>query len=450
MNQHTITRLPYLIISGVFLYLVNMAPEIRSLSLINLSSLILFEFILYKIQGKFFTPYNVFMAIMYLFHSGQLWVALYKPDPSAFLTSMEYSGGVGDSLMVYKLITGVLIVFMAVGVLAIKKVNKENNRDRYVSYRIDGTVHFLVLIAYTVAMYYELIRARNVSALGYGAGYHYTNSVALILADFVNILLYLMLYLCKDNKKFFKRYLALLLVRALFVMIFVGNRGDSVVNIIIAVFILVNYSYLSQNKKEIRKYVLIAGLMLLLLLPMISMVRSGDALNLASLNPIESILIEFGDTAGNVFYSVGFVNQYSHFYGMQMLVTSLTIIPFSTALFGGLIASYGNIGMILNDYRGYGGLGGSLISQLYMNFGDTFYLYLVAALFSLLVVWISNSLMTKKLSFYKMLIFISLFAGVLTTVRSEWITTMSFLKIALYVIILIYILNGSKIIYERK
>lgn len=451
MNQQIVPRLPYLLVSGVFLYLINVVPELRSLSVINLSSLIIFEYILYKIQGKFLTPYNLFMAVLYLFHSGQLWVALYKPDVSTFITSMEYTGSVENSLMVYKLITKILIIFMSVGVLTIKKVIVDFNKKSDTNYKVDDSVHYLVLVAYAVSMYYEFLRAQNVSALGYGAGYHYTNTTALILSDFVNVLLYLMLYLCKDDQKLFKRYLILLFIRALFVMIFVGNRGDSVINILIAVFLLINYSYLSVYKKKIRNYVVISGLFLLFILPIISMARSGDSFNLAEINPVESFLMEFGDTAGNVFYSVDFVNQYSHFYGMQMLMTSLTIVPFSTVFFGDVIASYGNIGMILNEYRGYGGLGGSLISQLYMNFGDTFYLLLVSALFSLLVSWISNSLMTKKLSFYKMLIFLSLFAGVLTNVRSEWITTMSFLKIALYVILMIYIFNSLGInIINRK
>lgn len=85
-----------------------------------------------------------------------------------------------------------------------------------------------------------------------------------------------------------------------------------------------------------------------------------------------------------------------------------------------------------------------------MNFGDTVFLYISSGLFSFLVVWISNVLMTKRLSMFKIIIFLSLFAGLLTTVRFEWISTMSFLKIASYLVVFLYFFGAKRILREGQ
>lgn len=423
-------------------------PNLRCVSICNISSFILLGFFIYKIQGKLLSPFILLMLCLYLFHSGHLWLSIFYSDLDNFVYELKYPGDMGNAVTVYRDITTLLIIFMSVGILTLKKCTVLKLRD----YKISVNIHNFVLLLFILAMCTEIVRAATVSVKGYAAGFRYTSSFALVLADFVNILLYMMLYLCRNNKRLFKRYLFMLVFRALFIMVFVGNRGASVVNILVALYILVNYSYLSYNKSFIKKALVYSVVAMLLILPLISITRAGDSgTGFQGNNPFEYFFMEFGETAWNVFLAKDYIDAFYPLYGMQIAVSTLTIIPMSTSLFGDLFLTYSNIGQMLNEYLGgFTNLGGSMLSQLYMNFGGSNYIYISSIGMALIFSWVSNTLMTKELSIYKMIIFLSLFAGLMMNIRDEWYSTMSYLKIGIYVAALIFFLNkvGLKITYK--
>ena len=440
-------RLPYLIIPFVLIWMMYYLPSFRCVSISNILSLLLLGYVLFKIQGRLITPFNLLMACLYLFHSGHLWISLFRSDITAFVYELRYIGDINTAISVYRDITSILIIFMSVGVLALKECKPAKQHN----FVVNSNVHVIILLLFIISMGTEVVRASHVAAVGYAAGFQYSSSFALILADFVNILLYIMLYICRKNKKYFRRYMLMLLFRAFFVMILVGNRGASVVNLLVALFLLFNYSYLSDNKAFKKRILAYSVMVMLVLLPFISITRGGESSSgFQGNNPFEYFFMEFGETAWNVFLAKDYIDTYSPLYGIQMALSTLTIIPMSTLFFGDMLLTYGSIGQMLNDFMGYGNLGGSLISQLYMNFGNTNLLYISVVLMAWLFVWVSNVLMTKELNLNRLIIFLSLFAGCMTSIRAEWYSTMSFFKISIYLVVILYFFRQSKVLQIRE
>lgn len=444
-----ISKIAYLVILLSMFFTLQYVSNINEVAIINLLSLLLGSYAIIKAQKNPISPFLIIVISMYIFHSGQLWISLFKDDPIQFILSCEYSTSAYDIIRLYAKLTQLLIVFMFVGLVYTKPACK-NAGD--VVLNVSGLFRFLVICLYLVLMYYEVLRAGSVAAKGYGGGYHYSNNFASMLADWVNIMFITIIYAYKDNPKMFWRYTGLMLFKALFVMFFVGNRGDSVVNMLIFGFIVVRYSYLRKTPKKMYRLLSVMGIFLLIVLPLISILRSGGNAqeSFANQGPIESFLMEFGDTARNFFLTDAFVTHMGHVYGMQMFTTSLTIIPCSTILFGDLINSYGIIGIILNEYFDVEGLGGSNLTQLYFNFGDGPLLYLSSFLMAYFCIFVSNMLMRKNHNIYTTLILLSLFAGLLINVRAEWYSVMSQLKIGLYMCLIIYISNQTGISFVNS
>ncbi|WP_446785266.1 O-antigen polysaccharide polymerase Wzy [Macellibacteroides fermentans] len=428
----------------IMLFLLFYVHDIRLIALINILSLAFGCYSIIKIQQSVISPFLIILVSMYIFHSGHLWVSLFKEDAEQFLLTCGYATGLQILLELYTQITSLLIVFTIIGICFIKG-NKKSLDLSIVT--VSPLFRSIVIILYFILMYYEILRSNNVAKLGYGVGYHYENDFALMLSDWVNILLIVVIFSYKDNPRMFWRYASLMIFRALYIMFMVGNRGESVINILILVFIITKYSYLSHNSKKLRSYILSIFCFLLFALPLVSLIRSGETIGTAfnNIGPIESFLMEFGDTARNYFMTNDYVSKMGPCYGMQMFSTSLTIFPGSTFLFGDVISRYGFVGAILNEYNNIKGLGGSNLSQLYFNFGNGYLLYVSTIILSFLTTWISNKLMTENNNIYKTIILLTVFIGLITNVRAEWYSVMSQLKIGLYLCFMLFVSNKSKL-----
>lgn len=426
-----------LLVFAVLITIMYMMPNIRIISFVNIVSFLVLSYMIYKKQKELFTPLLLVIWSLYIFHSGHLWVSLLKADSVSYLLNFGYSSSESELIHLYRLLTNILILFGCVGLCTAKETVKIRNHP---DFSLPSWFHTCVIILYIVMMYFEVQRAGNVSVSGYGDGYHYSNTFALMLADWVNILLITMMYVYGNNPKLFWTYTNMLLLRALFIMFFVGNRGSSVIQIITAVFIISRFSYISEKKAKLKQIIYSMFFFLVIALPLISVMRSGISYSevFSDQGPIESFLVEFGDTARNTFLVDGFINLFGPVYGLQILSTSLTIFPMSTILFGDMINQYGMVGSFLNEFYNMKGLGGSMFAQLYFNFGNSIWLYAASVLMAMFTAWVSNTLMTKDNSIYKTLIFLGLFIGLITNVRGEWYSTMSCLKISLYLCVFLW------------
>ena len=180
-----IKRVPYLIISLVLILMMYDMPSLRCVSISNVISLLLLGIVLIKVQGKIFTPFNLLMGCLYLFHSGHLWVSLFYTDLSEFVYEIKYPGDIDNATVVYRDITTYLIVFMSVGILTLKKCPELKLKE----YKVTNVAHILVVVTYIVAMATEFMRAGKVASVGYALGFQYTSSFSRILSDFIKFII---------------------------------------------------------------------------------------------------------------------------------------------------------------------------------------------------------------------------------------------------------------------
>ena len=432
------------------------SPSVYWVGFCNLFSLLFLGNAVRIIQGKWLTPFLLISVCLYVFHSGHLWLALLHDNPNDFLVSFGLEYQTVNSIYIlrtYSEITVLLTIFMETGVLFLKGCGNRsliNSGDQICATKVFKEIFILL---YAVAMFFELKRAVSVAATSYGEGYHYGGAGEMLIANMVDALLLFFLFINRARKKEFKFYLMLQLFRTLFIMFFVGNRGASVIYLLVTLFVVSNYSYLSLDKKRMRNIIICLLAFLLVALPFISATRGGTREKIAvsefvnDNNPLESFLQEFGGTAGNVFLTKDFVNAIGPSYGVQIIGTSLTIVPASTYIFGDIITQNVSIANMLNKYSNQQGLGGSLLSQMYFNFYGTIFLYISIILISLLCVWCSNSLMLGCNSIYSTFIFLCLFSGLMTFVRGEWYDVVSQIKISIYISALIY-MTKNHLIYK--
>lgn len=435
------------------------SPSVYWVGLSNIFSLFFLGNAIRIIQGKLLTPFLLISVCLYVFHSGHLWLAFFNINANDFLTSFGLEYQTTNSAYIvhtYSEITILLTLFMETGVLFLKKCKSQDMV--YTGEQICATKTFKngFILLYVAAMFFELKRAISVAATSYGEGYHYDGSSEMFIANAVDALLLFFLYINRGRKKEFRFYLMLQLFRTLFIMFFVGNRGSSVIYLLVTLFVVSTYSYLSLDKKKMRNIIISMFAFFLVALPFISATRGGSRDKIAVTefvndnNPLESFLIEFGGTAGNVFLTKDFVNIIGPSYGFQIIGTTLTIVPASTYIFGDIITKNVSIAGMLNEYNNQQGLGGSLISQLYFNFYGTFFLYVSIILVALLCVMCSNNLMRGCNTIYSTFIFLCLFSGLMTFVRGEWYDVVSQIKISIYIALLIYITRNNLIIKYKK
>lgn len=435
------------------------SPSVYWVAFCNIFSLFFLGNAIRIIQGKWLTPFLLISVCLYVFHSGHLWLALLNKNPNSFLTSfgLDYQTiNFAYIVHTYSEITILLTIFMATGVLFLKRCQNQNMV--YFGEQIYATKIFKngFMLLYVAAMFFELKRAISVAATSYGEGYHYEGSSEMFIANAVDALLLFFLYINRGRKKEFRFYLMLQLFRTLFIMFLVGNRGSSVIYLLVTLFVVSTYSYLSLDKKKMRNIIISMFAFFLVALPFISATRGGTRDKIAvsefvnDNNPLESFLTEFGGTAGNVFLTKDFVNAVGPSYGFQIMGTTLTILPVSTYFFGDMIAQNVSIAGMLNEYNNQQGLGGSLIAQLYFNFYGTIFLYVSIILVALLCVMCSNNLMRGCNTIYSAFIFLCLFSGLMTFVRGEWYDVVSQMKISIYIALLIYITKNHLIVKYKN
>lgn len=452
------TRIRYFLFALICIATLHFNLPVRVIGIINMMSLIVLGNAIKNKQGKLLSPFLLIAICLYVFNCGHLWLSVFSLSPSRLLMDFgKYykTFDINIIIEVYKEITYLLIVFMLTGLVAVKPISMFSNKHFDISIEMSQAFRFVFLILYAISMYLEFKRSSSVAALSYAEGYHYSTVTAIYLVSLVNILLFFFLFLYQDNPKKFKFYLLLQIIRSLFIIMFVGNRGTSVINLLLTFFILATYSYLSYDSKKIRNILVALLVFFVIAMPFVSSTRgTSDAVGMQEFlnnnNPIENFLEEFGGTVQNVFLAKEYCSGHMPSYGFQIFATTLSIFPGSTILFGDIITSQVSIGSLFNELYNIQGLGGSMLAQLYFNFDYSVWLFISVILSALLISWVSNKLMNEKLGLYSSLVFLCLFSGLLTWVRGEWYEVIGDLKMGLYVMFVIYLFRGSILIQKER
>lgn len=438
-------RISLIAFAIILIYILSTSNlNVYLIGLVNILSLLVLGLGIAKITGRLFSPFLIIASCLYLFHSGNLWLSLFYFPPSSILTSFVDRYQTSDYLYilrVYNEISILLILFMVSGVLFSKSTCPCLNSIS-ISYRPTQSFRFIFGILYVIGIFIEIKRAIAVHTFSYAEGFLYRSAIESHIATVVSVLLLLFLFIYKRDKKQFRFYIFLQLFRIFFIMIFVGNRGMSVIYLLITLFIVVTYSYLSSDNTVIKRLVLITIAGMFIFLPLIGAIRgSSEEVALDSLREtgyLVKFFSEFGGSVENVFLSKDFTESVGATFGFQLLCNTLSFIPGSTAIFGNIITNNTSIGAILNDFYGREALGGSLLGQLYFNFNNTFLLYISIVFVGALVAFCSNKLLEKRDSIYYYVFFLCLFSGLMTWVRGEWYDVVIQVKMCCYILILIF------------
>jgi len=320
---------------------------------------------------------SVFVALSSLFSFGQVWMELFG------LPSVGFGGyaDVGDMFPSAILDRALGLALTATCMVAIGSIaaafllpvqragpvgpSSFRSHPSRVPWLVAGLGLFGLVLAGDAA------RAANVAALGYGEGYKFESSI-LYTANYLFPLAVIAIMITWRNARgFVGLVLAAALVRNLYVILAVQNRGQAVAESV--VFLLVWSTYFGFPKRwKLPSLILAVGA--LALLPYVSIMRSGmEDRNfigfLLENDPVSVFLTEFGGTLASVAYAVQYVDAGGQTMGASYLVYLVgTAIP---GLGSVLTAAAGQplTAEALNSYFGRTGLGGSFVADLILNLG---------------------------------------------------------------------------------
>lgn len=431
----------YTLIALLFFIVLFLKLSLTILAIVNVFLLLLSLISLKKTQNSIFTPFTIILACLYLFHCGHLWLTLIETDVEKWDFLFNYTATDELQESVYAYITQLLICFYLVGLYKLKpSLQVRTDCLKFSSTSLIFNIVFGII--YIICLYYDSLRAIKVAAVGYGLGYTYESGFAFTLSAFLNGLFIFMFLVNRNNRNILLMLILMVLLRVYIVMFLVGNRGSSIVFVILVVYILSKYTTFKTFFSNSAVIVVLVTL-LTIFLPLISLTRN-DTIQVNSIsdfiikyNPISYFLGEFGFTVKTVI--LAFQHDIPEFRnGAQFFYSSLAIFPASDAIFGSTYRNYVSISGELNHLESIRGLGGSLIANVYVNFGNSTWGYIAFSMLAYLTCWFSNKLNDARQSIYKFLLLFSMFAGMLTAVRGEWYDFVTQVKTMLYLILFLW------------
>lgn len=450
MYNHS-NRLIYLAVSAILFVVLFFELPIQVIGVINLLFLFFSFFTLSKVQKSTFTPFNVILVCLFLFHSGHLWLSLVTSDVSRWDFLFNYTATEAQKIKTYSYVTQMIIVFYWVGILKLKPNNNKQVSENLET-RTSSLLLLTTIVCYLLCLYYDIGRAVRVQALGYGGGYQYETGFSYTVSVFLNELLILLFIVNRHNKKMLSFLISLVSIRLVLVLVLIGNRGAAIIFAIMIIYILAKYTSYSRffsNKFSLFLIVLAGSIAL----PLISLTRNdyiktnGVVDFIITYNPFTYFLAEFGGTIKTLFIAMEY-NYKKFLNGAQFFYSSLAIFPGSDLLFGDGHRDYIGFALSLNRLDSIRGLGGSLIANIYVNCGYSVFSYIAMGVMGWITSYFSNGFAQRKSSLYATLIYFGMFFGMLTAVRGEWYDFLINIKLMAYLIILMWVASklGFKLV----
>ena len=435
----------YTIIVAIITNFFSCSLLLLSLIAILGTSLFLF-FCLVKHQKKVITAFNVFYLCICLFSFGQLILLLIgiKETPLADY-SLVYRQFEQDTL-----IKGVIFSINCVDIIASAGMLFIRKQTQYVleerkefEIKITSIGFFVICIILILALVGDINRAINVSVLGYRKGFtiYASNSIiasVLYYASIFRRIIIIVLLYCYRNKPQKRRIYIYIALYIILQLLFIKNRGGAVIDL--ASYVMFQFSISPHNQlqnkrnKRIIFFLVVVGI---IVLPYISSTRIsniglGITNYLKAFNSMEIVLMEFGGSLETLLYTIE--HTISHAWGYQLLVSASNLLPGSEILFGNLSDEYQFLSKL-----GLGnlGLGTTLLSEAYYNFGNTILSYIFIFIIAIIVVNVTNKLSSNNSYSPKIVIFQGiLYSVLLTLIRSSMVDLFSTIKIWVYFLLI--------------
>jgi oligosaccharide repeat unit polymerase len=427
--------------------------QLKALSFYSLFSTIAIMLFLIYIVKKTFTITTMFMLFLALFHFGQAWLYAFggKVDTNiAYDNFSLYSQEEIHNILLFGLITYNLIAFFMICYLRKNSVlptddNKKSkfDYDRKIVFTF-GILFLLVLIV--PVMIYDYLLISISTAYGHFGLYEYSDQLSVwAAANSYFPFAILMVMLGSDpSKKNWKLIYYYAIVRCILLMLLTGKRGSFVIPLIL--YIYCKHNFIDKYK---RRHLVIGAAGLFLMLTLISFVAygRGDYSNMnftdfiLEKNIIVQILSEFGSTFTTTILAYRYALSKGLLNGKSYLGALSVFLPFSDMLTPGL-KSYMSVSALLNPNSPSGGaLGGSLLGEMYINFG--YFALCLTPLIAWMVGIVEKTLQnSSKYSLFSICCSVYISYGFWIWVRGNLVDVVFITKRVLYVWILycIYIL----------
>jgi oligosaccharide repeat unit polymerase len=453
-------------------YLVNVSgcgPQ-QIFMLLSVLGLIIFGWIILSwvaLEKELISIYVFFMLFSVLFYLGQPIAFLLGADNS---TLNVYSIKIYSYTILNETLVFVLISYMLIhlGAIIFRKKFTSTKKINGISNDFSSSMNFVGILLLSVSIIPTLILIINsinaVSTKGYIGLFTSTNTIAVnggllgVSAGFFVPSLYLLL-IANANRKFERRSITTIFLLYILVVFMLGRRGENSVFLLGYLLIWHNLVKPIKGKKLLR--VIMLGILMILLLSIISSVRSSigtggivtvvrsSILNTNIVDIIRGIFSEFGITLLVPATIIDKVPKVIPFYnGKTILNFFMMLIPnifweTNPGLIDGtlerLVSPFIRSGTV-------GGIGGSFLAELYYNFG--YFSYLCLPFYGVLLAWMTKLLDCRRFYTNKLMFYFSvyMFTNVLWVIRSEILTSgKEILYFAIFPIVLIKFLNKTKL-----
>ena len=438
---------------------VNEIKELKSTCITSLVAIGIELFCIW-IKDKKITGGFLYVVCLVMMHFGQVVIIAMGLEFSEIRrTSISLGTGYPNS---YEAIVFSTLACMIVGLVVIifEKNYIVENRNDYISlgvqenYSITAFGWLIICVFFGLTFVSDLVRIIQVSALGYGDGYRQTNTL-LYYADLLfPMCVFLIISTYRDNQKVLWRVIVGVIIRAAYCALLIGSRSEAVLDIIMCTFAIVKLSNDYYMRRKIQRLFVVLCAVGVLIIPFAGLARNLTTLTLkgflSEYNPIIYSLTEFGGTIVNVRLAI----EYQGGLGIpQFFLSFLSIFPMSGTLFpflstglGGSYATY------LNNVRGFGGLGGSVIGEAAFWFGTSFGGLLYMAFIAIVVVSCLNQLNRSRntAGVFKCTVILFLLYDVFYQIRGTVASLEGGIKLALYFGILFYFFGNKIIICKSK
>ncbi len=451
----------YVVINLLVITILFINWSLRSYSvdeLLILEYLSLFSLITFFITNPYrlLSPYTMIILLLYIYNCGQVWLllfGLYSLTSSFSIVNFTTSTLI-ESISYFLLLIHLTHLFGCLfykrQVSAVNDAEDEDSVDYSIEKLCCNRVSWLIFLFCLVFMIpTDMKQIVIASVSGYTEAFTVGNDNSLIYLAW-NIYPFSVMGLLLTEKSGRRRAIKYFVIaRAIILMLLVGSR---VHHMTLLCVVLITEYLLSFNpqikRRKMKRWVIVLSVVgCILLVPTVAYIRDGGVNVLSyfiKMNPIVLLLQEMGGSLINVLLCVDYCpNVISYGYGGTYLFGVVTFFPKLISFFPQLI-QYGAVGNILNPYFEKGaGLGGSLVGDLYFNFG--WYSLFLTPLLGGIIAKLSNSISKltseKNIRSLKATVYLFLFYIFAFYTRNAMATLVAQMRYLFYALILYFIVQ---------
>lgn len=440
-------------ISSLF---INYKFWIRGSAILICIAMTIALYVIYKANKSFFTLTSLFIILLNIFHFGNLFILMINPYYKFMV--LDFTNRFTDIRNVVAAINFCVLttLFIYLGMF-FPVVLKKTKTRWFDSYKLSTKqlkifAFLIILLTFPIQLYSDFNKLILAFSSGYLATYNFSLSGVFIqISAFYIIGFIILMIINKDNRKSTFIYLFIMLYQA--INMFSGNRAKQVLSMLIVSFIyFILMKKLSLSKRNYKKFLLLVLSCYILMNCIINI--SSLRVNIGSdpigfiyscFIPQKNILVAIFDEFGYTLYTVVLeMDRLTHFSkGLTYVGSLITIFPTIFPVQREII-DFSNFVINLN----YGGIGGSIIGELFYNF--SWIGCIIGVFIGILVNWVSSLFTSafKQRNYFLFSFFILPASSLLWWIRDSFLNIPRMITYEFFFLFVVYYL--TKYITDKR